>query len=64
MPTRRTEGLHDTDWITAAKAARALHVHRDTVIRRAAKGEFRMKLIDGTPFVFRRDVEKAAKAAA
>ncbi len=63
MPTPATEDLNERDWVRASTAARALEVHRDTVLRRAAKGEFRLKTIDDTPYVHREDVERAKEAA-
>jgi hypothetical protein len=64
MPTKRAEALNDREWITASSAARVLGIHRDSVLRRAAKGAYRVKTIDGTPYLHRRDVERAAKEAA
>jgi hypothetical protein len=61
MPNKRAEALNERDWISASSAARTLGIHRDSVLRRAAKGAYRVKTIDGVPYLHRRDVERAAK---
>jgi len=63
MRNRRAEDLHESEWIRPTTAGRMLgRVHRNTILQRAARGLYRLKVIDGTSYVSRADVERAAKA--
>lgn len=63
MAARTRKTKPDGEWLRQSEAARALGLHRSTLVGQMARNERKTKVIGGVPFVWVAHDERQADAA-